>query len=341
MNPASAATSRMRAGPAWVPRAAPGGWDNDGHVRGIRALCEVAASGSFSAAADTLGLTQSAVSQHIAALERETGLPLVERGTRPTMLTEAGHALVRHGKAIIARLDGAEQDLAEIAGRRAGRLRFGSFPTALTTFVPAALARLRREHPAVALTVVDDHMQGLLPRLHGELDLAVVFDHETLPEVASGRQRRVPLFDDTYQAILPPGHRLSGRRALELSDLAGEVWVGGHTCSAWFGIVRHHCRAAGFEPRTPLASDDYRAVQAFVAAGLGVAVIPGLAVVSATPGVEVRKLRAGAPVRRISVAHPAEDFLPPAVRAMTAILQDATRAMTSRAGATRAAPRPA
>ena len=136
-----------------------------GHVRGIRALCEVAARGSFSAAADALGLTQSAVSQHVAALERETGLALVERGTRPTELTEAGRVLVRHGTAVTTRLDGAEQELAEIAGRRAGRLRFGSFPTALTTFVPTALARLRREHPAVVLTVVDDHMQGLLPRL--------------------------------------------------------------------------------------------------------------------------------------------------------------------------------
>jgi DNA-binding transcriptional LysR family regulator len=277
----------------------------------------------------------------VAALERETGLPLVERGMRPAVLTEAGHVLVRHGKAINARLDGAAHELGEIAGRRAGRLRLGSFPTALTTFVPAALARLRRDRPAVVLTVVDDHMQGLLPRLNnGELDLAVVFDHEALPEVASGRLHRVPLFDDTYRAILPPGHRLARRRAvLDISDLAEDVWVGGHTGSAWFGIVRHACRSAGFEPRTSLASDDYRAVQAFVAAGLGVAVIPGLAVVNATPGIEVRKLRIGAPVRRISVAHPADEFQPPTVRAMTAILHDVTRGVARQLGATRAAPR--
>ena len=308
-----------------------------GYVRGIRVLCEVAARGSFSSAADALGLTQSAVSQHIAALERETGLSLVERGTRPAVLTEAGHVLVRHGKAINARLDDAEHDLAGLSGRRAGRLRFGSFPTALTTFVPAALARLRREHPAVVLTVVDDHMQGLLPRLaDGELDLAVVFDHETIPDAAPGRLHRVPLFDDTYRAVLPPEHRLARRRAaLDLSDLAEEVWVGGHSGSAWFGIVRHSCRAAGFEPRASLASDDYRAVQAFVAAGLGVAVIPGLAVVNAAPGVTVRKLRIGAPVRRISVVHPAEEFQPPAVRAMTAILRAVTRRIAP------AAPRPA
>jgi DNA-binding transcriptional LysR family regulator len=296
-----------------------------GHVRGIRVLCEVGTRGSFSAAADALGLTQSAVSQHVAALEREAGLPLVERGIRPTQLTEAGRVLVGHGTAIAARLDDAEQELGELAGRRSGRLRFGSFPTALTTFVPTALARLRREHPAVVLTVVDDHLQGLLPRLtDGTLDLAVVFEHDILPAGAPGL-RRIPLFDDTYRAVLPAEHRLARRRAaVGLSELAEDVWVGGHTASAWFSIVRHSCRAAGFEPRTSLASDDYRAVQAFVAAGLGVAVIPALAVATTVPGVEVRKLRGDAPVRRISVAHPTDGFLSPAVRAMTDILQDIT-----------------
>jgi DNA-binding transcriptional LysR family regulator len=110
-------------------------------VRRLRVLSEVAARGSFSAAAVALRLTQSAVSQHVAALEREVGLPLVERGTRPIELTEAGHALTRHATGIFARLDGAEQELGEIAGRRHGRLRFGSFPTALATIVPPAFAR--------------------------------------------------------------------------------------------------------------------------------------------------------------------------------------------------------
>jgi DNA-binding transcriptional LysR family regulator len=302
-----------------------------GHVRGIRALCEVAASGSFSAAGDALGLTQSAVSQHVTALERQVGLVLVQRGTRPVELTEAGRALVRHGKAITARLDGAEHELAEIARRQSGRLRLGSFPTALTTFVPSALARLRRELPAVVLTVVDDHMQGLVPRLlDGELDLAVIFDHATLPTIGPERIRRHHLFDDPYQVVLPSGHRLARRRtAIRLAELSGDVWVGGRPGSAWFHIVRHACQAAGFEPRTSLFSDDYRAVQAFVAAGLGIAVIPGLAVVNAVTGVEVKRLGTGSPVRRISVAHTDEDFQPSAVQAMTAILRDVTSARRS------------
>jgi DNA-binding transcriptional LysR family regulator len=251
-------------------------------------------------------------------------------------LTDAGHVLVRHGRAINARLEAAEHELAEIAGRRAGRLRFGSFPTALTTFVPAALGRLRTEHPAIVLTVVDDHMQGLLPRLtDGELDLAVVYAHETLPEVTAGRLRLVHLFDDTYRVIVPAGHRLARRAALTLPDLANEAWVGGHTGSAWFRIVRHACRAAGFDPRALLSSDDYRAVQAFVAAGLGVALVPGLAVVNPTSGVEVRRLRSGAPVRRIGVAHLDDDAPPASVRAMIAILGDVTRRLTARPAAPR------
>ena len=105
-------------------------------VRRLQVLAEVGGRGSSSAAAEALHVTQSAVSQHVAALEREVGLPLVERGTRPVELTEAGHALTRHAALILARIDGAEQELGEIAGRRLGRLRFGSFPTALATLVP-------------------------------------------------------------------------------------------------------------------------------------------------------------------------------------------------------------
>src|SRR5689334_19636642 len=163
-------------------------------VRRLRVLSEVAARGSFSAAADALSLTQSAVSQHVAALEREVGLAVVERGTRPVELTEAGHALVRHARGIFGRLDGAEQELAEIAGRRRGRLRFGSFPTALATLAPSAFAAFREAHPDVTLMLVDEHLQRLLPRLEGgELDLALIYDHPALPEIAARSLDRTPL----------------------------------------------------------------------------------------------------------------------------------------------------
>src|SRR3954447_3638811 len=198
-------------------------------VRRLRVLAEVATRGSFSAAAEALALTQSAVSQHVAALEREVGLPLVQRGSRPVQLTDAGFALTRHATGIFARLDGAEQELAEIAGRRDGRLRFGSFPTALVTLVPHAFARFRGRHPEVRLTVVDDHLHRLVPRLHaGEVDLALIYDHEALSDLSTAELDRTPLLDDAFQAVLPAGHPLTRRRRrLALGDLSGERWIGG------------------------------------------------------------------------------------------------------------------
>jgi DNA-binding transcriptional LysR family regulator len=297
-------------------------------VRRLRVLSEVAARGSFSAAAEALTLTQSAVSQHVAALEREVGLRLVERGTRPVELTEAGHALTRHATGIFARLDGAEQELGEIAGRREGRLRFGSFPTALATFVPPAFAQFRRTHAEVTLTVVDDHLQRLIPRLEaGELDLALIYDHETLPEIAARELERIPLLEDVFRAVLPAGHRLARRRRLALSDLAGQPWIGGAPTSAWFRIVGHACRLAGFTPRVGFASDDYVAIQALVAAGLGVSLLPGLAVTHPLPSVEVRTLGAGAPVRHISAARPRDAYRGPAVSAMLDSLRAAAAAV--------------
>jgi DNA-binding transcriptional LysR family regulator len=303
-------------------------------VRRLRVLSEVAARGSFSAAGEALRLTQSAVSQHVAALEREAGMPLVERGTRPVALTEAGHALVRHATGIFARLDGAEQELGEIAGRRHGRLRFGSFPTALATLVPPAFARFRRLHGEVTLTVVDDHLQRLIPRVEGgELDLALIYDHPALPEVAARDLERIPLFDDVFRAVLPARHRLARRRRpLELADLRGEPWIGGAPNSAWFRIVKHACRQAGFAPQVGFTSDDYIAIQAFVAAGLGVAVVPGLAVAHPLPGLAVRTLASGAPGREISAARPRDGYHGAAVSSMLDCLRAAAALPYFRSG---------
>src|SRR5262245_53185012 len=198
-------------------------------VRRLRVLSAVDAHGSFSAAAGALTLTQSAVSQHIAALEREVGMPLVERSTRPVGLTEAGYALMRHAVGIFARIDGAEHELGEIAGRRRARLRVGSFPTCLATILPGAFAHFRRRHADVTLTVVDDHLQRLMPRIDaGELDLALIYDHDALPEIAARDLARTPLLNDEFRVVLPRGHALARRpRPLRLSDLREEPWIGG------------------------------------------------------------------------------------------------------------------
>jgi DNA-binding transcriptional LysR family regulator len=232
-------------------------------VRRLRVLAAVDATGSFSAAAQSLALTQSAVSQHIAALERPVGLPLVERGSRPVQLTDAGFALSRHAAGIFTRLEAAEQELAEIAGRRHGRLRFGCFPTMLATLMPPAFARFRTQHPDVRLIVVDDHLHRLLPRLDaGELDLAIIYDHDALGDVGARDLLRTPLIEDRFQAVLPTAHPLAQRSSpLHLRELRNESWIGGATNSAWYRIVRHACTQASFTPAAAFASDDYIAVR--------------------------------------------------------------------------------
>lgn len=297
-----------------------------GQVRRLQVLAEVADRGSFSAAADSLNMTQSAVSQHISALERAIEMKVVDRTSRPAQLTEAGIALVRHARAVVARLDSAEQELAAVSGRRLGRLRLGAFPTALATFVPPALARFKDVSPAVTLGVVDDHVPRLLRRLgEGEIDLAIVYDHPALPDLAPPEFERIHLFDDQFRALLPRGHHQAGHdQTVSLRDLSEESWVGGSVNSAWFRIIRLACRATGFEPRVVLTSDDYIGVQAFVAATLGVAVVPGLAAISAGPGVEVREIRPPAPVRRIWVARAKDDPPSPAAQIMIDTLQQMT-----------------
>jgi DNA-binding transcriptional LysR family regulator len=293
----------------------------------LQALAALEAAGSFSAAAAALGVSQSAVSQHVAALERQVGAALVDRGARPAQLTPAGHVLAEHARAVVARLDAAERDLLDVLGRQERRLRLGSVPTALASFVPGAVARLRAELPDVALTVVDDHVQGLLPRVRErELDLAVVFTSSSAPDQLSDLEV-VPLFDDAYRVLVPTGHRLAKTdRSPSLRDLREESWVGGAGGSTWFRVVRDACRRQGFEPRVGVVSDDHVAVQALVAAGLGVAVVPGLAASARVRGVTARDLRGPGPVRQLAVALPASDYRTRATTRMTELLLRATRA---------------
>jgi DNA-binding transcriptional LysR family regulator len=289
--------------------------------RRLRVLREVATRGSFSAAAEALAFTQSAVSQQVAALERETGTTLIDRGVRPVRLTDAGRALMVHAEAVLARLDEAQQELGEIARLRRGRLRLASIPTANATLVPRAIAQFSRRHPDVDLTVVDDHQQGLLRRLASwELDLALVYDHEALPEPEVPLER-TPLLDDPFDLLVPDGHPLADRSLVALDELAGETWIGGTPGGAYARIVLHSCRAAGFEPRVAFGSDDYNAVEAFVAVGLGVAISPRLALMSMRPGL-ARVALAEPPLRRIAAARPAGSFRSAATASMLRVLKE-------------------
>jgi DNA-binding transcriptional LysR family regulator len=300
--------------------------------RRLRVLREVATRGSFSAAAEALAFTQSAVSQQVAALERETGTRLVERGVRPVRLTDAGRALVAHADAVLARLDEAQQELGEIARLRRGRLRLASFPTAIATLVPPAIARFNQRHPDVDVTVADDHQQGLLSRLaRWELDLALIYDHEALPEPEE-QLERTSLLDDPFDLVVPDGHPLARRTAVALKELAEETWIGGTPDGAYARIVLHSCRIAGYEPRVVFGSDDYNAVQAFVAVGLGVAILPRLALTFLRPGL-ARVALNDPPVRRVAAARLAASFRSAAASSMLDVLKETADAFVARGAA--------
>src|ERR671917_1129099 len=195
-------------------------------VRRMKVLREVAACGSFSAAAEALSFTQSAVSQQVAALEREAGTTLLERGARGVRLTDAGRALVSHADAILARSEDAEEELAAIAGLRGGRLRLACFQSAGAILLPRAVAVFHDRRPQVDLSMVEAEPDVASGRLRsGDIDLALVYDFERIPGMLDGELELTNLIDDPYDVILPKGHALADRKRLRLADLADEPWV--------------------------------------------------------------------------------------------------------------------
>jgi molybdate transport repressor ModE-like protein len=289
-------------------------------VRRMRVLREVAAQGSFSAAAEALNFTQSAVSQHVAALEREVGARLVERRPRGVRLTEAGQVLVGHADAILARIDSAEEELAALAGLRGGRLRLISFQTGGATLAPRAVASFHERYPEVELSMQEAEPDEACARLRAaEVDLALVYDHPSVPGQLDGIEL-THLVDDPYDVVLPVGHPLARRRRLTLDNLAEDAWVASTGTGGCRQILEQLCREAGFQPRVAFESDEVGAVHALVAAGMGVSLLPRLAQSFVHPGIEVREL-ASKPMRRVSAARLASAYPSPASDAMIATLQ--------------------
>jgi DNA-binding transcriptional LysR family regulator len=295
------------------------------NVPRLKVLKEVAYRGSLSRAADALSYTQSAISQQIAALEAEAGIALLERHPRGVRLTAAGQALVGHAEGILARLDAADAALSAIAGLRGGRLRMASFPTAGATLMPLAIATFRSSYPDVELTLAEGEPEEIAPRLRaGELDLALLFEFagETFlaPDVT-----RLELLEDPMYLALRRDHRLAERGRLRLEDLAEEPWVQTSRSSPCARHVVRSCHAAGFEPQVSFESDDYQTVQGLVASGVGVALIPQLALSVVREDIVIRALSPSPPVRQVIAAAPAGARLVPAATAMLGVLEQAAR----------------
>ncbi len=289
----------------------------------MRVLREVAAKGSFSGAAESLSFTQSAISQQVAALERETGATLLERGPRGVRLTDAGTALVAHAGAILSRLDDAEEELAALAGLRGGRLRLASFQSAGATLVPQAVAAFRRRHPDVELSMVEAEPYDAQERLRaGEIDLALVYDFEPLPGTLGADLELTRLIEDRYDAVLASGHPLARRKRIKMADLSDDPWIASTPSCGCRAITDRACGDAGFEVRVAFEADETMSAMALVAANVGVTMLPRLALHPIHPGVVARSLGQDAPVRRIWAARLADGYRSPASEAMVQILLD-------------------
>jgi DNA-binding transcriptional LysR family regulator len=286
-------------------------------VRIVRAISE---TGSITAAAKTLGYSQPAISQHLQRTEARLGLALVARVGRSVRLTEAGSLLATHALAITSAMDAAEGDLADLAGLRTGMVRLAAFPTASSTIVPRLLATLADRHPGIRVTYVEaeppEAVQGLRD---GSIDLAITFSYPGDRNDPHGDASRglssLPLFADEMAVVLPAGHELArgggaldagsldvadpdagsldagslDAGSLDVAELSGERWIAG--CPRCRGHLLAVCEVAGFTPVISFETDNAGAVLNMVASGLGVAMLPRLALATAT-------VPAGAVIRR-------------------------------------------
>jgi DNA-binding transcriptional LysR family regulator len=297
-------------------------------LRHLRTFDEVARLGSLSAAAESLAYTQPAVSQQMAALERQAGMALLDRTSRGVRPTEAGAALLRHAEAILSELALAERELEAIAGLRGGRVRMASFPTAGAALVPAAVSLFITRYPEVELSVLEAEPEEAVTMLRaGELEVAVVAERKR-PEGFGDPYEGIDLLhllDEPMCALLPHDHRLARRRRLRLKDLADEGLIELGRSPARRGRVYLAPGESGPEPRVGFRSDDFNVVQGMVAAGAGVAVVPELALANLRRDVLVRSLGSSAPVRTVAAATLAGVHRSPATMAMLELLAEVGR----------------
>ncbi|MFI7240442.1 LysR family transcriptional regulator [Streptomyces qinglanensis] len=243
--------------------------------RHIKTFHEVVRAGSYSAAARALGYTQPAITQQMKALERSVGTPLFVRVGRRMRLTEAGEALARHSAVILESISTARQQMESLTRLRAGKVTVCAFPSAGATLVPEALAELAAAHPGIRVELQEDEPPESLRRVvRGECDITLAFTYPGLREQVPEELVEIPLLEDQLTVLLPTGHPMARRRAVQLRELAGERWIAG--CLRCRANFLHECAELGFAPEIAFTTDDNLVVQSLVAEGLGVAMVPGL-----------------------------------------------------------------
>jgi DNA-binding transcriptional LysR family regulator len=280
----------------------------------LKVLAAVARNGSVTEAAKELNYSQPSVSHHLARLEAATGVKLVQRAGRGIRLTPEGQLLANRAAEILGRVDAATNELAAQVGLQAGRVRLAANASTLSTIVPKAGAALAKAHPGLELTLIDQHPVEALQMLrHGEIDVALVFRHVDAP-VEDDSFRLVRLGEDPIYLVSPrPDDSLANHRH--------SAWIGG--CDRCQNELITVCQREGFTPRMASLSDDMVVVQALVAAGVGVAILPGLALQAhRRPDVHATELTGFH--RQLYAATYGDPPDPPAVATVLAALTEAT-----------------
>jgi DNA-binding transcriptional LysR family regulator len=301
-------------------------------VRRLRVLHAVSAYGSVTAAAAALGYSAPAVSQQLAALEREVGMRLTERAGRGLELTPAALILVGHTDALLARLEAAEADLAAVRDQSAGRVALAAFPSAAANLVPAAWAALVGSAPQVRLDLTEMEPEESLPAvLRGETDVAVAHEYDLLPRPLDPLFERRELFRDPVLVAVPESHPLAadGSVALAadggpvpLAALSGQPFLAPREATSCAEMIQRACARAGFVPHVVARATDFQVLLSLVAAGAGVTLVPGLAARRLPPG--VRLVPPAEPVtRRVFTISRRGGDRKPAVRVVLDALTDA------------------
>jgi DNA-binding transcriptional LysR family regulator len=292
-------------------------------VRRLRVLHAVSVYGSVTGAAAALGFTAPAVSQQLAALEREVGMRLTERVGRGIELTPAATVLVGHTDALLSRLDAAEADLAALREQVAGRVALAAFPSAGATMVAAAWEALARSAPRVQIELTEMEPEESLPALRrGQADVAVAHEYDLLPRPLDPLFERRELARDPVLLAVPASSALAG--PVPLASLAGQPFLAPRGNTSCAEMIQRACARAGFVPRVVARATDFAVLLSLVAAGAGVTLVPELATRCLPPG--VRLLSPDEPVTRqvFTVARRGGDRKP-AVRVVLDALADAAR----------------
>ncbi|MFC8432081.1 LysR family transcriptional regulator [Streptomyces sp. NPDC057253] len=246
-------------------------------LRRLTVLRELQRRGTLARTARALHLTPSAVSQQIAALAREAGVPLTEKDGRGVRLTGQARVLLAHAEVIAAQLERARADLAGYGEGGRGSVTIGCLSSGILGLLPGVLGALAERLPRVRVDVVESEPPDLFTALDaGQVDVAVAVHFAAAPAHTDGRYRRTELFTDVMDIAVPAGHRLAGRGRVALRELASEAWIVGDTRSCVGAVARSVCAAAGFTPDIRHAVNDWGALAALVEAGQGVALVPRL-----------------------------------------------------------------